>query len=1478
MTISKTVNALLFKDYFDTNTVNAAHYSNTGTITWDSGSQYITMASGVGTTATMKLLTTALNVKNMAMTGKFMFDSSSTSVQYLQIYLRHNTGFWYRVSIRDGTSAPNSVLAEYYNGSSVSAIASASYTINRGVWYNFKFGQYFTTTTFKIWPTDQAEPASWLINGGFNDVGTTGSYYLYTYNIASSLDNIGVYLNNYNIKCSGLPTGYKFRVGGVSGATAVESGGTATVSIQHVTLPASLVEVLDGSDVVVDSLTVTGDVWGGDEYSYTASNPATTVEGNFTNDAVLKKARIEGSSTANCNIKKPFTVSALVDVVLKKTISSLALSTDSVLKKSVNLNYTANAVSKKIISGTILTDTCLIKSCFIPVTADAGIVKQYSGNFNTNAVLKKNGVGYTASKDTVLKKTVNGTFSLDSILQQSHVPPIFADVVLRKAVTNTKTADSVFNKNFLSTFLADGYLYKEPLATMERTSTGKLWYDQFVTDTKSNYTLYGTVTYNSPTQEMTISKSDGTESYAYIMIPSASLSVKNMVVSGKFRFGSVLKTTQYFQIVARQSNTPNNRYYAVSIYDGSGTNNTINCRVYDDSNGTNTTFSSLSYVIDRNVDYKYKVSVRDQYFKFKIWQSTEAEPATWAVDTTVYNITQNGNSLLTSAYFDATVDDYAVYKSLNITCTNLPAGYKLRVGGVGGAVGIVSGGTATVDCSHITLPASEIEVLDSLDNVTASSTISGDIWGGDTFVYKPTYTFTANAYLYPPFTRVDSSFPVDAALRKVIGGQFTSNAAARRVIPISFTTDAQLKLYWQYPIVADAALSKTLNFSFLSSTVIRKAVQQQINIDSRLMKIYQSPLATDSTLKKISSWPVTANSVAKKNDIGSNFLAESYLMLDQTYTLNRSSTGKLLYDRFDTNTLSNYTTGGTAVYSSANKNVELGLDSGSSSGQLKKTVSQQDYVFTTKLTQLGTGVYAYSLTYIFLRHTEGGGGADSSYLIEINDSSNFIKLYRQYTDGTIIEIAPLVSFSPVRGTTYHVKYSVIGSAIKFKIWEAGTAEPQSWMMEATDSAYNSGIWEVYSYQLKSSVDDICIYKSHTVTCSGLTDGQKFRVGGAAGKIAAASGGVATVDCSHLTFPVSLVEVLDASENVVMSFTATGDIWGGDAFEMKFFRKFYADATLIKGGVKPVTLDAVLKRGGSGNFTVEAMMRATVSGMAAVDSVTRKNIISPFTADALVWRFGGTITGLSVLKKFGKTASFTAAANLQPFIQVVKEVPAECALFKPGVIVPVPTNAVLKTQRQDDVYTDARLMKRTVTSITVDARLQWVRNGTITGLSVLRKVLSPSITGAAIISKKSITAPMLVDAVIRRQLSAGVNTGAVMYKNMAGSITFKAVIKKVFQGNFTVHAGLPARYTGSVLAEAFITKTRITGFIPGAILFKVVNRSFGADAYIWDMDRYLIDLMVNIETSFQIDTNVTKVVDLNLNLTKQATFDLNVGFN
>ncbi len=74
--------------------------------------------------------------------------------------------------------------------------------------------------------------------------------------------------------------------------------------------------------------------------------------------------------------------------------------------------------------------------------------------------------------------------------------------------------------------------------------------------------------------------------------------------------------------------------------------------------------------------------------------------------------------------------------------------------------------------------------------------------------------------------------------------------------------------------------------------------------------------------------------------------------------------------------------------------------------------------------------------------------------------------YKAYIDGTNLIIQKKVNgsttilnktaFAAQTGTSYTLRFSVVGSTLSAKVWQTGSSEPGTWMVTATDSAFQSG--------------------------------------------------------------------------------------------------------------------------------------------------------------------------------------------------------------------------------------------------------------------------------------------------------------------------------------------------------------------------------------------------------------------------------------
>ncbi len=80
-----------------------------------------------------------------------------------------------------------------------------------------------------------------------------------------------------------------------------------------------------------------------------------------------------------------------------------------------------------------------------------------------------------------------------------------------------------------------------------------------------------------------------------------------------------------------------------------------------------------------------------------------------------------------------------------------------------------------------------------------------------------------------------------------------------------------------------------------------------------------------------------------------------------------------------------------------------------------------------------------------------------------NDTNNW---YKAYINGTTLVVQKKVngtttiigsaSFAATAGTSYTLRFRVVGTTLYAKVWRTGTTEPANWMIMVTDTSFSSG--------------------------------------------------------------------------------------------------------------------------------------------------------------------------------------------------------------------------------------------------------------------------------------------------------------------------------------------------------------------------------------------------------------------------------------
>jgi hypothetical protein len=143
---------------------------------------------------------------------------------------------------------------------------------------------------------------------------------------------------------------------------------------------------------------------------------------------------------------------------------------------------------------------------------------------------------------------------------------------------------------------------------------------------------------------------------------------------------------------------------------------------------------------------------RDSNYHSLVFQATGVSPTilkVWLDGTLKFNTTDDAAALqVTDDYgirstangtiYLGTFDEFGIMTDYQITCSDLPTGYKLRItdGNGNTAVATESSGTATVDCSGLTYwPCHKAEVLNAADAVISVYLGTDDVYGGDSYAY-----------------------------------------------------------------------------------------------------------------------------------------------------------------------------------------------------------------------------------------------------------------------------------------------------------------------------------------------------------------------------------------------------------------------------------------------------------------------------------------------------------------------------------------------------------------------------------------------------------------------------------------------------------------------------------------------------------------------------------------------------------------------
>lgn len=154
---------------------------------------------------------------------------------------------------------------------------------------------------------------------------------------------------------------------------------------------------------------------------------------------------------------------------------------------------------------------------------------------------------------------------------------------------------------------------------------------------------------------------------------------------------------------------------------------------------------------------------------------------------------------------------------------------------------------------------------------------------------------------------------------------------------------------------------------------------------------------------------------------------------------------------------------------SINNNVGQIVSSGTNgyTGVLGPSAADAEVVFSGSLTSLGSNTMGTVLRW---------GNTNNFYKAFINGYS--LSIFKK-VNGSLTKLQS-VAFTAKAGTSYTIRFSVVGTTLSASAWQTGTSEPGNWMVTATDSSLSSGYCGVMMYMAGGVTADVTSFQADAV--------------------------------------------------------------------------------------------------------------------------------------------------------------------------------------------------------------------------------------------------------------------------------------------------------------------------------------------------------------------------------------------------------------
>jgi len=794
----------------------------------------------------------------------------------------------------------------------------------------------------------------------------------------------------------------------------------------------------------------------------------------------------------------------------------------------------------------------------------------------------------------------------------------------------------------------------------------------------------------------------------------------------------------------------------------------------------------------------------------KIWKDGDAEPTAWTLE--------GGSSYSTQAYVGFYVDHDTAAGALQFDDLLVYTGPFTPF-----TVDAVI--TATVEPTAFTADA----------NITGGA-VTGDFTADAALLDTQADSFSADAVFLETQT---GDWAADAVLLETEQGSLSSDATIQATVEGAVTLDAVILAMAEESLSADAVFLETQTGDFTADATVLATVQGSLTANAAIFATLETSFSADASLLWSETGDFTADAVALDTPTGAIsfdawiagwFTADAWIAAESVTgdfsaaaVIQKTQTFGLQQIAFDTFTeasdtdLSSHTADSGQTWAFRGENTDTAFVN-ATSDRASWYDPTDDYNYTLySIDLLGDGhvlatLYfdgSYSASAGLFSRMDPSAPNETHYAVELYESP--IKLYRVTSLGW----AQIGGNSGLFGPDTRVRFEFSGvspTGLKVRIWQDGTSEPESWIIDTTDNnAANqraSGLAGVFGFGYSTNWTELDNFEAWQ--SSGGIEASATLLGTSPGSFSA-DATIQSTEAGDLSADAITLrqqgETMTAdaavlrTQQVIPGFTADAEL-----------NLYLEDSFSANAGIDPVWFDwsetwsnTVGVSTKYGDYTADAALLDTVAGSLTADAILTRTLAASFTADACILATGtGTSVADAVLLAT-RPASFDADAALLASIE--------------GSFA---ADAVLLETQTGSFTADATALVTTSGSFSADASLA--------GALTFDAFIAPHFSADAFI-----VAPFSgffsVDAALTRSITSTFTADAAIVATRAASFTADAAVQALGSGERDFDAVIVATQSASLTADAVSIAGQSNDYTADATLFGQVSNEYSADAFI-----------------------------------------------